>query len=126
MHNTKAISDEEIIAALLQHGTIKEAAAAAGTTPRTIYDRMNNINFRAQYAEAKNDILRGAIASLNKKLSAALDTVFDIMTNPDVNPATRLQAAQTIIKTSERFSIRLSNDETQSYHQRNPIDFSLL
>ena len=45
--NTKAVSNEEIIAALLQHGTVKDAAAAAGTTPRTIYDRMNDREFRA-------------------------------------------------------------------------------
>lgn len=31
MANKKAVSDEQIIAALLQHGTIKDAAAAAGT-----------------------------------------------------------------------------------------------
>ena len=34
--NTKTVSNEEIIAALLQHGTMKDAAAAAGTTPRTL------------------------------------------------------------------------------------------
>ena len=50
-----ASNDEQIIAALLQHGTIKEAAAAAGVTPRTIYNRMNDRAFRAQYEAAKND-----------------------------------------------------------------------
>ena len=45
MANNKAISNEEIIAALLQHGTIKEAATAIGTTPRTIYDRMKQRDF---------------------------------------------------------------------------------
>lgn len=112
--NTKAISNEQIIAALLQHGTMKEAAAAAGTTPRTIYDRMNDKEFRAEYMEAKNDIIRKAVFSINEKLSAAIDAVSDIMTNPEINPAIRLQAAQTIINNAGKFSDRLSKDEYQS------------
>ena len=75
----KAISNEEIIAALLQSGTIKEAARAAGTTPRTIYDRMKDREFRAEYMEAKNDIIRKAVFSINEKLGAAVDTVAEIM-----------------------------------------------
>ncbi|MBQ1388628.1 MAG: helix-turn-helix domain-containing protein [Clostridia bacterium] len=90
MANTKAVSNEEIIAALLQHGTIKDAAAAAGTTPRTIYDRMNDREFRAEYMEAKNDIIRKAVFTINEKLSAAIDTIADIMTDADNNPAIRL------------------------------------
>ena len=89
--NTKAISNEEIIAALLQHGTIKDAAAAAGTTPRTIYDRMNDREFRAEYMEAKNDIIRKAIFTINEKLSAAIDAVAEIMTDKDNNPAVRFR-----------------------------------
>lgn len=110
--NSTAISNEEIIAALLQHGTIKEAAAAAGTAPRTIYDRMKEWNFRAEYAAAKNDLIRQAVFSINGKLAAAIDTVADIMTDTEVNPATRLQAAQTIISNAGKFAERLTREET--------------
>ena len=122
--NTKAISNEEIIAALLQHGTIKEAAAAAGTTPRTIYDRMNDRDFRAEYMEAKNDIIRKAVFSINEKLSAAIHAVADIMTDTDNNPAIRLQAAQTIINNAGKFADRLTKDEYQSRNEaKDPFDF---
>lgn len=122
--NTKAISNEEIIAALLQHGTIKEAAAAAGTTPRTIYDRMNDRDFRAEYMEAKNDIIRKAVFSINEKLSAAIDAVADIMTDTDNNPAIRLQAAQTILNNAGKFAERLTKDEYQSRNEaKGPFDF---
>ena len=122
--NTKAISNEEIIAALLQHGTIKEAAAAAGTTPRTIYDRMNDRDFRAEYMEAKNDIIRKAVFSINEKLSAAIDAVADIMTDKDNNPAIRLQAAQTILNNAGKFAERLTHDEYQSRNEgKSPFDF---
>ena len=118
--NTKAISNEEIIAALLQHGTIREAAEAAGTTPRTIYDRMKDREFRADYMEAKNDIIRKAVYSINAKLSEAIDAVADIMNDADTNPAVRLQAAQTIINNAAKFAERLTKDERQSRLEAEP------
>ena len=122
--NTKAISNEEIIAALLQHGTIKDAAAAAGTTPRTIYDRMNDREVRAEYMEAKNDIIRKAVFTINEKLSAAIDAVAEIMTDKDNNPAVRLQAAQTILNNAGKFAERLTHDEYQSRNEgKSPFDF---
>lgn len=122
--NTKAISNEEIIAALLQHGTIKDAAAAAGTTPRTIYDRMNDREFRSEYMEAKNDIIRKAVFTINEKLSAAIDAVAEIMTDKDNNPAVRLQAAQTILNNAGKFAARLTHDEYQSRNEgKGPFDF---
>ena len=122
--NTKAISNEEIIAALLQHGTIKDAAAAAGTTPRTIYDLMNDREFRAEYMEAKNDIIRKAVFTINEKLSAAIDAVAEIMTDKDNNPAVRLQAAQTILNNAGKFAERLTHDEYQSRNEgKSPFDF---
>ena len=124
----KAVSNEEIIAALLQHGTMKEAAAAAGTTPRTIYDRMNDREFRAAYMEAKTDIIRKAVFSINEKLSGAIDIVSEIMNNPDNNPAIRLQAAQTILNNAGKFAERLTHDETQSRNEaKDPLNpFSAL
>ena len=122
--NTKAISNEEIIAALLQHGTIKDAAAAAGTTPRTIYDRMNDREFRAEYMEAKNDIIRKAVFTINEKLSAAIDAVAEIMADKDNNPAVRLQAAPTILNNAGKFAERLTHDEYQSRNEgKSSFDF---
>ncbi len=121
----KTVSDEQIIAALIQHGTIKEAAAAVGTAPRTIYARMQDKSFRADYAEAKNDIVRGAIFSINQKLSEAITAVAEIMTDKDTNPAVRLQAAQTIINNAAKFSERLTKDEYDSRRLREAPGFSL-
>lgn len=122
--STKAeLKDERIIAALLQHGTIKEAAAAADTTPRSIYNRMKNGEFRAQYEAAKNDILRTAYITINGKLTAAIEAVAEIMSNPENNPAVRLQAAQTIITNAAKFSERLHADEYQARQEgKSPFD----
>lgn len=124
--NTKAISNEEIISSLLQHGTIKEAAAAAGTTPRTIYDRMNDREFRSQYMEAKNDIIRKAVFTINTQLAAAVDVVADIMNDRETNPAIRLQAAQVLINNAGKFADRLARDEYQSRNEaKGPFDIEL-
>ena len=124
MANNKAISNEEIIAALLQHGTIREAAAAAGTTPRTIYDRMNDREFRSEYMETKNGIIRRAVFTINERLSQAIDAVTEIMNDAETNPAVRLQAAQVIINNAGKFADRLSKDEYQSRNEaKSPFDF---
>jgi len=112
---TKTVSDEQIIAAILQHGTLKEAAEATGITTRTIYDRMADKEFRSLYMAAKADIVRAAVLSINRKLSQAIDTVAEIMQDEATNPATRLQAAQIIIKNAESFAQRLQSEE---YHAR--------
>lgn len=123
MKNETAISNEKIIAALMQHGTIKEAARTAGTTPRAIYDRMKDKDFRAEYLEAKNEIIRAALISLNANLSDAIKAVADIMRDPNTNPAVRLQAAQTIINNAGKFADRLTTGETNSREEgKGPFD----
>ena len=110
----KAVSNEQIIAALMQHGTVKEAAAAVGISPRTVYDRMNTATFQSAYYNAKNDIIRAAVFSINEKLGAAVEAVAEIMQDPETNPAVRLQAAQTILNNAGKFAERLRSDEYQS------------
>lgn len=111
MANTKAVSDEQIIAALFSNGTIKAAAAAVGISERSLYDRMNEGEFIALYKSAKADLIRGAVVNLNAKIQAAIDTVNDIMTDSNNNAAIRLQAAQTILNNANKFSQRLSAEE---------------
>ena len=121
MSNSKSqvASDEKIIAALLQYGTMKEAAEAAGTTSAFIYERMKKADFMALYRGAKNDIIRAAVFSLNKQLGAAVDTVAEIMQDKEVNPATRLQAAQTLLNNASKFASRLAGDEWQQTQTSN-------
>lgn len=108
------VSNEAIIAALLQSGTVKEAATAAGISARTIHDRMKNDEFKIEYAEAKNNVLRRAVNTMSDKLTAAVETVAEIMENPANNPAVRLQAAQTIIGNAAKLSEKLTQDEEQA------------
>lgn len=126
MANKKAISDEEIIAALLNRGTIRDAAAAVGISERAIYDRMADGEFQALYKTTKAGIIRAAVANLNRQLQAAIDTVTEIMQDRDNSPAVRLQAAQTILNHAGKFAQRLQADDQAAIDQRESNDtFSL-
>ena len=126
MAREKAISDEQIIAALLDNGTIRAAAQAAGISERTLYDRMNKGEFQALYKAAKADLIRAAVLNINRQLQAAIDTVVEVMQDPDNNAAVRLQAAQTILNNAGKFAQRLQLDETSVLIQRENDRFSIL
>lgn len=111
MAKAQAVSDEQIIAALLNNGTLKAAASAAGISERALYDRMNNGTFQALYRAAKADLIRAAVFNLNNQLQEAVNTVAEIMADKENNPAIRLQAAQTILNNAGKFSQRLQVDE---------------
>lgn len=111
MGKNAAITDEQIISALLASGTIAEAAAKVGLSTRAVYDRMNNKDFKALYAGAKTDIVRTAVFKINGKLTEAIDAVSEIMADKEINAAVRLQAAQTIINNAGKFAERLQHEE---------------
>lgn len=106
-----AISDEQIVAALLANGTQRAAANALGIEEKTIYNRMTQSDFRAVYKAAKADLMRQAVYDMQKQLRAAVDTVAAIMQDEKNNPAIRLQAAQTILNNAGKFSDRLRDSE---------------
>lgn len=118
MGREKAVSDEQIISALLHNGTIKAAAAAAGISERALYDRMSKGDFQALYKAAKTDLVRGAVLNLNQQVQAAIDTVVEVMQDKENNAAVRLQAAQTILNNAGKFAQRLQVDENSVLTQQ--------
>ena len=125
MSKQTAISDEQIIVALLDHGTIKAAAGAVGLSERAIYDRMSKGDFQALYKSAKADLIRSAVLDLNRQTHAAIDTVVEIMRDPENNAAVRLQAAQTILNNAGKFAQRLQVDEASVITQQETNKFML-
>ena len=111
MANNKSVCDEQIIAALMNNGTIKAAAAAVGISERSIYDRMNEGEFIALYKSAKADLIRGAVVNLNNQIQAAIDTVVEVMQDDSNNAAVRLKAEQTILNNAGKFMQRLQTEE---------------
>lgn len=110
----KTISDEVLVAALVEHGTIRDAAKAAGIGERAFYERMKAGAFINLYNNAKADILRGAVLNTTRQLQGAIDCIAQIMNDKTVNPATRLQAAQTIITNAGKLQARLTEDDARA------------
>ena len=122
--NQSAVSDEQIIAALMGSGSIAQAAEMTGIAPRTIYDRMGFRDFQAAYSAAKADIVRQAVLTMNRNLSAAVDTVTGIMNDDGNTPAIRLQAAKLLLENAARFTDRLSEaDRITADKATDPMDF---
>ena len=109
-----AVSDEQIIAAILQTGSTKDAAEALGITPKTIYTRRTTDAFKALWYAAKADILRGATLNLNRTVAKAVDTIAEIMNDQTANPAVRLQAAGMILKNANELQLSLKGLEQQA------------
>lgn len=107
-----AVSDEQIIAALLSNGTVKAAADAVGLSERAVYARMISGEFKALYASAKSDLIRTAVLDINSQVTAAIRTIVEVMSDPKNNAAIRLQAAQTILNNAGKYSERLQASET--------------
>ena len=100
----KRLSNEEIIAALISCGSIKEAAGVLGYTVRTVYERMKDPDFRDQYAQAKNEIVKAAAAKLQGNLCVAVDTLVAVMTDAQAGNQTRVNAATAILQYGARYT----------------------
>lgn len=124
-NKTTSVSDEEIISALLACSTVSEAAKKCGLATRTLYDRMNNKSFQLLYNGAKADILRKAVFLITGKLTEAVEVVGEIVSDTSVNPAIRLQAAQTIINSTVKLTEKLQNDEQWNRIQNSPDMFDI-
>lgn len=100
----KRLTDEEIITALITEGSIKGAAASLKCTVRTLYDRMKKAEFKKLYAQAKADILKAATAKLQGNLCGAIDTLADIMKDPETAKQTRANCAVSILQYGAKFT----------------------
>lgn len=100
----RRLADEEIIAALIECGTIKAAAASLDCTARTLYERMKKEEFRELYAQAKAEIIKGATAKLQGNLSGAIDTLAEIMNDKEAAKQTRANCAVSILQYGARFT----------------------
>lgn len=117
-----AVSNEQIIAALMNSGSVAAAATACGLAPRTLYDRMKKPDFQEAYQTAKSDVMREAVNHLNQQLAAAVDTIAEIMQDEEAGAGTRLQAAKMILDNAGRFADRLEAGERTARRSNQTLD----
>ncbi len=100
----KRLQDEQIIAALIAEGSIKAAAASLHCTTRTLYERMKKQEFKQLYSQAKAEIIKTVTAKLQGSMCGAIDTLIQIMKNPQTAPQTRANCAVSILQYGSRFT----------------------
>ncbi len=86
-----------VVLALLQHGTIREAAHACGVGEATVFRWLKDTMFANAYREARRQAVSQAIASLQQKAVEAVATLQQIVRDESVVPSARLAAARTIL-----------------------------
>lgn len=116
MANMKAVSNEQLIAAILSSRTLSEAASKTGVSLRTIQERMKDSDFRLAYTDAKSQVLRSAVQTTNNHFTEAVEVIAEIMNDKTNNPAVRMQAAQTIINQSVKIFDRVQAAELNFYN----------
>ena len=122
----KCIHDETIIAALIAEGSVKGAAASLNITSRTLFNRMKAPEFRELYAQAKAEILRSATAKLQNQVGSAIDTIVNVMKDPQVASQTRVNAAVSVLQYASRFTETIDIIERleaiENFHKQEEVE----
>lgn len=108
------MEDEKIIAALMTHKTVKEAARSLEISVRSIYNKLAEPEFQGLYTVVKADLLRNTVNSMNAHIEQAVNIIAEVMEDSNTNPAVRLQAAQSMLNYASKFSERLHGLEIQA------------
>lgn len=102
----RRIDDDFLIAGLMAHGSIKNAAAALKVSSATFTKRMNDADFIKKYQAARADVLRGAVNKAGAAVEDAVDVLHDILLDDTATSnTTRIAAARAILE----YSIKLSD-----------------
>lgn len=91
------------ILALLENPTVQSAAASAGTSSASVYRWLADDTFKTAFREAKLEIVRHAMARLQRASGQAVDTITSLMTDLDAPPSVRLGAGKVILEMTHKF-----------------------
>ena len=91
-------NDEKILAALIANRSVPEAARAAGVSERTVYSRLADDDFRAEYEQRRRCTLDTACKTLQSALTDAVDVLTNIMKDADTSPQSRITAARSVLE----------------------------
>lgn len=84
--------------ALLTQPTKAAAAEAAGISPRTLRDYLNNQDFQREYKKAFGELVADATRQSQQALSPALSALRDIVEDGNESSNARIAAARTLLE----------------------------
>lgn len=97
------VTDEAILGALLASGSNRAAAKALGVSEKTIRSRLQKADFRERYEDLKNGMVEAVADEIAANLSGAVQTIVEVMTNPENNASVRSQAAGELLRTALKY-----------------------
>lgn len=90
--------DEQILAALLSCGTVAEAEKISGVSRATIYNRLADESFKAEYDRRRFMVLDEACNALKATLTEAVDTIRQIIKDEENPSQIRLNACGLVLQ----------------------------
>ena len=104
MAKEKIVTDERLLALLIEHGSVTRVAKIAGISRNAIYMRLRqNEDFRTKYEEAKNAVLQDACGAISTKLETAAAVLYDVATNDRAAVSVRVSAADSLLRHGLRY-----------------------
>ena len=97
-------NDEKILSALIATRSVPEAAAASGVSERTIYSRLADEGFRAEYEARQRGTLDHACKALQMALTDAVEVLTSIMLDASASPGSRTTAARSVMDYGYKFT----------------------
>lgn len=91
---------EVAIASLLNASSLREAAKKAGIAEATLHRYLKDDTFKAQYQEAKKEVVQQAICQLQQSAGKAVRVLIAIAEDEESPSSARVSAAKTILETS--------------------------
>jgi len=88
---------QKAIVALIETGTIKEAAEVAGIGQTTIFRWMQDPQFRRAYKDARSRLVELAISQVQKVCGEAVLVLHSIMKDKKLPASARVSAARTTL-----------------------------
>lgn len=95
---------ERALAALLTEPTQEAAAKKIGVTSRTLRNYLAVPEFYEAYRKAHAQLVEDATKQMQRGLSAAVDTLQEIATDPEAGKTARVAAARSMLEQTLRYT----------------------
>lgn len=92
------ISNERIIAALLENPTARAAAKSLGISEVTVYRRLADPGFKKAYDTRRRQLVEVICGALQNRMGEAVEALSEIINDNRASKMARAKAAETILQ----------------------------
>ena len=100
-------ADDTLVLALACGATVDNAARQCGLTPRTVYRRLENPDFKQRLQQVRADMVQRTAGALTAASTEAVRAMLELL-KPATPPATRLAASRSVLEIGQK--LRESTD----------------